>query len=104
MLSAALRPGEILAPREPGRDLSPRSLEERAGPAVLVSSFSIVLLGLHQVSTAVLQGLGHPKIPMINMILAAAVKVGDGVWHLVAGLEAAQYAEGMRRRVAAGVS
>ena len=46
-----------------------------AGPAVLVSSFSIVLLGLHQVSTAVLQGLGHPKIPMINMILAAAVKV-----------------------------
>lgn len=46
-----------------------------AGPAVLVSSFSIALLGLHQVSTAVLQGLGHPKIPMINMILAAAVKV-----------------------------
>ena len=29
-----------------------------AGPAVWVSSFSIVLLGLHQVSTAVLQGLG----------------------------------------------
>ena len=46
-----------------------------AGPAVLVSSFSIVLLGLHQVSPAVLQGLGHPKIPMINMILAAVVKV-----------------------------
>lgn len=46
-----------------------------AGPAVWVSSFSIVLLGLHQVSTAVLQGLGHPSIPMINMILAAAVKV-----------------------------
>jgi len=36
--------------------------------------------------------------------LAAAVKVGDGVWHLVAGLEAAQYAEGMRRRVAAAVN
>lgn len=33
--------------------------------------------------------------------LTATVKVGDGVWHLVAGLEAAQYAEGMRRRVAA---
>lgn len=46
-----------------------------AGPAVLVSSFSIVLLGLHQVSTAVLQGLGHPSIPMINMIVAAAAKV-----------------------------
>lgn len=36
--------------------------------------------------------------------LAAAVKVGDGAWHLVAGLEAAQYAEGMRRRVAAAMS
>lgn len=46
-----------------------------AGPAVLVSSFSIVLLGLHQVSTAVLQGLGHPTIPMVNMIIAAAAKV-----------------------------
>ncbi|MDO5093235.1 MAG: PTS transporter subunit EIIB [Propionibacteriaceae bacterium] len=33
--------------------------------------------------------------------LTACVKVGDGAWHLVAGLEAAQYAEGMRRRVAA---
>ena len=41
----------------------------------MVSSFSIVLLGLHQVSTAVLQGLGHPSIPMINMILAAVAKV-----------------------------
>lgn len=46
-----------------------------AGPAVWVSSFSIVLLGLHQVTTAVLQGLGHPTIPMVNMIIAAAVKV-----------------------------
>ncbi|WP_130874664.1 PTS transporter subunit EIIC [[Pseudopropionibacterium] massiliense] len=36
--------------------------------------------------------------------LTAAVKVGEGVWHLVAGLEAAQYAEGMRRRVASTVS
>lgn len=46
-----------------------------AGPAVLVSSVSIVLLGLHQVSTAVLQGLGHPSIPMVNMIIAAGFKV-----------------------------
>ena len=36
--------------------------------------------------------------------LIAAVKVGEGVWHLLAGLEAAQYAEGMRRRVASAVS
>ncbi len=47
-----------------------------AGPAVMISAVSIVLLGLHQVSTAVLQGLGHTKIPMINMVLAAAAKVG----------------------------
>ena len=46
-----------------------------AGPAVWACSFSIVLLGLHQVSTGILQGLGHPSIPMINMILAAAAKV-----------------------------
>lgn len=46
-----------------------------AGPAVWVSSFSIVLLGLHQVTTGVLQGLGHPTVPMINMIIAAVAKV-----------------------------
>ena len=45
------------------------------GPAVWACSFSIVLLGLHQVSTGVLQGLGHPTIPMVNMILAAVAKV-----------------------------
>ena len=36
--------------------------------------------------------------------LTAAVKVGEGVWHLIAGLEAVQYAEGMRRRVASSAS
>ncbi len=46
-----------------------------AGPAVWVSAFSIVLLGLHQITTAVLQGLGHPTVPMINMIIAAIAKV-----------------------------
>ncbi len=46
-----------------------------AGPAVWVSAFSIVLLGLHQITTAVLQGLGHPTIPMVNMIIAAIAKV-----------------------------
>ncbi|MBB5335268.1 polysaccharide biosynthesis protein [Pectinatus brassicae] len=46
-----------------------------AGPAVCISAVSIVLLGLHQITTAVLQGLGHPTIPMVNMIIAAVVKV-----------------------------
>lgn len=46
-----------------------------AGPVVWASSFSIVLLGLHQVSTGILQGLGHTTIPMVNMVLAAIAKV-----------------------------
>lgn len=54
-----------------------------AGPAVMISAVSIVLLGLHQVSTAVLQGMGHPTIPMVNMILAAAAKVVLN-WNLTA--------------------
>lgn len=47
-----------------------------AGPAITVLSTSIVLLGIHQVTTGVLQGLGHTSIPMINMMIAAAAKVG----------------------------
>ena len=54
-----------------------------AGAAVMVSAVSIVLLGLHQVSTGILQGLGHPTIPMINMILAAIAKISLN-WHLTA--------------------
>ena len=46
-----------------------------AGPTVRVLSMSIVLLGIHQVTTGVLQGLGHTSIPMINMIIAAVAKV-----------------------------
>jgi len=46
-----------------------------AGPTIHILSTSIVLLGIHQVTTGVLQGLGHTSIPMLNMILAAAFKV-----------------------------
>ena len=54
-----------------------------AGDAVMISAVSIILLGLHQVSTGVLQGLGHTTIPMVNMILAAAAKVFLN-WNLTA--------------------
>lgn len=54
-----------------------------AGPAVMISAVSIILLGLHQVSTGVLQGLGHTTIPMVNMILAAVAKVALN-WTLTA--------------------
>lgn len=46
-----------------------------AAPAIQVMSIGIFLLGLHQVSTGILQGLGHTKVPVVNMILAAACKV-----------------------------
>ena len=54
-----------------------------AGPAVMISAVSIILLGLHQISTGILQGLGHPTIPMVNMLLAAAAKVILN-WYLTA--------------------
>lgn len=66
-----------------------------AGPTVRVLSMSIVLLGIHQVTTGVLQGLGHTSIPMINMILAAAAKVALN-WGLTArpelGIQGAAWA------------
>ena len=46
-----------------------------AGPAIETMSWAIFLLGLHQVSTGILQGLGKTKIPVINMIIAAVSKV-----------------------------
>lgn len=46
-----------------------------AGIPIAVLSIGIVLLGIHQVSTGVLQGLGHTAIPLINMVIAAVVKI-----------------------------
>ncbi|NLY83716.1 MAG: polysaccharide biosynthesis protein [Acholeplasmataceae bacterium] len=46
-----------------------------AAPAIKTMSTAIFMLGLHQVSTGILQGLGRTVIPVINMAAAAAVKV-----------------------------
>lgn len=46
-----------------------------AADVIQTMSVGILLLGLHQISTGILQGLGRTSIPVINMILAAAVKV-----------------------------
>ncbi|WP_234407863.1 putative polysaccharide biosynthesis protein [Anaerosinus massiliensis] len=66
-----------------------------AGPTVRVLSTSIVLLGIHQVTTGVLQGLGHTSIPMMNMIIAAIAKVALN-WGLTAqpalGIQGAAWA------------
>ncbi|MDD4320428.1 MAG: polysaccharide biosynthesis protein [Acidaminococcaceae bacterium] len=46
-----------------------------AAPAIQTMSTAIFLLGIHQVSTGILQGMGKTTIPVLNMILAAVVKV-----------------------------
>ncbi len=47
----------------------------QAGEVVKVLSFGIYLLGIHQITTGVLQGMGYTVLPVINMGIAAAVKV-----------------------------
>ena len=46
-----------------------------ATSTIQVMSFGIFILGVHQVSTGILQGLGHTSVPMFNMILAALLKI-----------------------------
>ena len=47
----------------------------KAAPAVEVLSLAVLLLGVHQATTAILQGLGKTLIPVINMGLAALLKI-----------------------------
>ena len=46
-----------------------------AASAIEIMSVAIFLLGLHQVSTGILQGLEHTTVPVVNMIIAAVCKV-----------------------------
>lgn len=58
-------------------------------------AIAICFLGLHQITTAILQGLKKPKIPVINMAVACVAKVACN-WFLVAipafGITGASYA------------
>lgn len=54
-----------------------------AGPIVGYLAMAIVFLGLHQVTTGILQGLGHTMIPLVNMAVAAGAKVALN-WTLTA--------------------
>ena len=67
----------------------------QAAAVIKASSPAIFFLGLHQVSTGVLQGLGMTKIPVISMVIAACLKVALN-WQLVAvpelGITGAAYA------------
>ena len=47
----------------------------KAGIPIAISALGIFLLGIHQVTTGVLQGLGRTAIPVVNMVIAAGVKV-----------------------------
>jgi stage V sporulation protein B len=42
-----------------------------ADSSIAILSLGIFLLGIHQVTTGVLQGLGHTAIPVINMVISA---------------------------------
>ena len=54
-----------------------------AGVSIAISALGIFLLGIHQVTTGVLQGLGRTAIPVVNMVISAGVKVVLG-WTLTA--------------------
>ncbi len=46
-----------------------------ADTSIAILSMGIFLLGIHQVSTGVLQGLGYTAIPVFNMAASAVVKI-----------------------------
>lgn len=46
-----------------------------AGMPIAILAIGIFLLGIHQVTTGVLQGLGHTAIPVINMAASAVIKI-----------------------------
>lgn len=51
-----------------------------AAGAIQTMSVGILFLGMHQISTGILQGLGKTAIPVINMILACLLKVVMSWW------------------------
>ncbi|MCI5708257.1 polysaccharide biosynthesis protein [Veillonella caviae] len=55
----------------------------KAELATQITAFAIFFLGIHQVTTGILQGLGKPRIPVINMAIALIIKVALN-WHLTA--------------------
>jgi stage V sporulation protein B len=54
-----------------------------AALSIRIMSCGIFFLGLHQVTTAALQGIGKANAPMLNMLVSAAAKIGLA-WTLTA--------------------
>jgi len=75
-----------------------------AGVPIAILSVGIIFLGINQVSTGVLQGLGYTAIPLLNMIVAAAAKTWMS-WTLTAmpalGIEGAAWATNIDFGIAA---
>jgi len=46
-----------------------------AGLSIAILSIGIIFMGIHQVSTGILQGLGHTTIPLANMAISALAKI-----------------------------
>lgn len=46
-----------------------------AGPSICVLSISVFLIGLQQITSGLLQGMGRTGIPLLNMAAAAVVKI-----------------------------
>lgn len=78
-----------------------------ATDATRAVAIAICFLGVHQITTAILQGLKRPKIPVINMAVACLVKVCCN-WFLVAipafGITGASYATAADIGVAAALN
>jgi stage V sporulation protein B len=55
----------------------------KAAPVIAQMSPSIFFFGIQQVTTGILQGMGFTYLPMVNMLISAAVKC-FGLWHLTA--------------------
>ncbi len=75
-----------------------------AASCIAIISMGIFFLGIHQVSTAVLQGLNKASIPMCNMLLSACIKIML-VWLLTAdprfGIDGAAWASNVDFALAA---
>ena len=54
-----------------------------AGPCIAIMSIGIFFLGIQQVTTGILQGLGKTAVPFINLIVSGCVKVAFS-WNLTA--------------------
>lgn len=79
----------------------------KAAPAISGLAPSIFLLGMHQVTTGMLQGMGMTVTPMLNMIFSTALKVFF-VWELTAlpeyGIVGAAWASNLNFGLAAALN